>query len=283
MPGYFLTVIVGLAVAAFIDQLAISHHHYNLPYDLSNAWQYFFFVQRVSLYWNDNYQHLDILNHTWSLAVEEQFYLVCGFLWIALRSSYARWGVTAVCVCLGIAARTSDVNAGLALYHLDSFGYGFAGALLCNLAFGEHQREFREAVRRCAGWTCVAAFSIYIPMYFGIINAGAANAGWSWTPASIASSLGAGALVLWLALASGSAMLMPLRHPLAAYLGRISYALYLCHFIVSEAGYHNGVLAGTTASNALVVVVVSFGTAHLLTVRLEKWQQYINALSVNRT
>lgn len=288
LPGYYITALAGIAIAATVNAAA-SRLGMAPVYDLSNVADYLVFLQFTPLYWTPDfqYQSLHILDHTWSLAIEEQFYLVGGVLLIWLRAVAFRWLVAALCIVIGVHFRDQQGNASLALYHMDAFGYGILAAQLFALHASNLLRK--TCLTRVAGLLFIVsfiaylAFSQYPAAWLTWIQGGEIAYLMDWHPLTIFTSLGCGALVLWLALMSGTQSVWLLRQPIAVFFGRISYALYLSHFLLVDPGFRTGVFERDSAMSTLSILALSISIAYFFTQLLEHLQGRINGSGQPRT
>jgi peptidoglycan/LPS O-acetylase OafA/YrhL len=168
--------------------------------------------------WNNvfHWWPFDLMGHTWSLAVEEQFYMLWPLLLplVVMRRPLA---LTCSAVVAMLVARVVCWHAGYAETTLDySLALRPVGLLIgCSLAFTP-----RLAVPT---WAANAAMALIVVVVVMVAHSGIL---FSLAPAAV--SLATAVVILgspgWLAIA-------PLR-----YLGRISYGVYLYHWPMFQLG-----------------------------------------------
>jgi peptidoglycan/LPS O-acetylase OafA/YrhL len=190
------------------------------------------------------------LGHTWSLAVEEQFYLV----WPVAMLACLRWRNGLLWLCaVGIAGSCAlrlvlwDGGAGAVRIYRGSDTEAFALLVGCLLAVLLHRGLLRPSRR---AWPTGVALGAVLAL--GLVPAT------DWTSSVVVPLVAplAAAVAIWGV--AGDAATGWLAGPVLRYVGRRSYALYLWHSLVLLAGT---VLVGRTPAGlvlslaALVLVV----------------------------
>lgn len=196
---------------------------------MAPAWRFLSFTQNFGLNYGETF------THSWSLCIEEQFYLVLPLAVLALvgtdRSPRLLWGALLAAIAAGMTARSlafmDGKDAFSASVYYSSFGRfdellpGVAIAMLKNF----HPSAFARLVRHgnallAAGLACAAG------VLYGLMNGApnaflASTAGFSLLAASFA--------LLTCAALSPGALLNRVRIPGTASLALWSYAVYLVH------------------------------------------------------
>lgn len=168
------------------------------------------FTSSLTQYWR----------HTWTLGIEELFYLVWpALLLLAFRRStrpqtVALWAAAAGALLLG-------AGIGLEAGQLHAPYLLRSGGLLLGSALAITLREHSPRVRGWWGWAGVA-------LLVGAL-AVASHAEMLGVTLAIGGTL---ALLPGLVHRPGARLTTVLAHPLPVYLGRISYELYLWHYVI---------------------------------------------------
>lgn len=218
-PPYYaflaVMVVIGLPTAA--EGLG-----WHLTYT-SNIWYFF---------WPGHFNGL--LVHFWSLAVEEQFYLVWPFLILSVPERHVRTAIIST-IALGISFRLIGVVGGLSPFQVGVVTPGCADALGFGalLAFARHQsREslWRGLVR--------SGYVVGVPLAAAAIWAGAAAEStgnpllvvFNSTFLQVGVSLTSVAIIAHASKGIGGLVGQVLDSSALQYAGRISYGLYLYHY-----------------------------------------------------
>ncbi|NJO34079.1 MAG: acyltransferase, partial [Rhodospirillales bacterium] len=194
------------------------------------------------------------LLHTWSLAVEEQFYIFYPFI----LGGIVRWAKNRALLVLSILSAISFVAAaiGVALYPPASFylaplrawELGLGAILALSGPYAIEKRWIRE----CVALAGVAAIALAVVFYS------------SATPfpgiSALAPCLGAAALIL-VGSAGGSVVTRALSSPPAVFVGLISYSLYLWHWPILAFTRHFRGDVDLPPGLALAAVIASVAAA----------------------
>jgi peptidoglycan/LPS O-acetylase OafA/YrhL len=227
-----------------------------------NAVASLFFVQYLDYYVTPTQpfppEFLTFFVHSWTLAVEEQFYLLWPLLIVVLRRHFA--GLVMLCIalmCATIIARGQGIPGFVLLGVLDALAIGALIAIF--ECFGVLRRHGEGMSHRAWLGAAAAAFAAapIIARYFDPMLE-STRFDHQFLITAFAMAYGCGIIVL--AQYSGHRLLTPLRHPLLVYAGTISYALYMFH--VPIIGVFDVVLmryniARTLAVDALIWAVIA--------------------------
>ena len=260
-----------LLPALFIVLLFVSWytHHYVAPWEragirddgiasLFYAANWRFIVDKQSYF--TLFSAASPLRHMWSLAIEEQFYLVWPLVVLAcLRLARGRLRILAgVCVVGALvsaalmAALYRSGDPSRAYYGTDTRAHGILIGALLALAF--IVRPPSDWVRRALVIVGPVAFLAVLVSWHGVSDTGA-----SYYQGGSAVFAVVVAIVIAAALAGG-----PIRRLLSApglpWIGRLSYGLYLWHWPIVVWIVPTRVHVGTTALN-LIRLALTFGFA----------------------
>ncbi len=186
------------------------------------------------------------LLHTWSLAVEEQFYILFPPFLLAIRRLSPRgrraWTLAlwAASFALGVALVPKDPK--FAFYMLPTRAWELLTGALLAMSAAPAPKSLFEA--RAAGLTGLALIAATIVGY----RADTPFPGLAAAPPAFGA-----ALAIWAGLSSKFPPLRALATPVATYVGRISYPLYLWHFPVI--GFVRYLTLGTPGPGALAAAV----------------------------
>lgn len=211
---------------------------------------------------------LDPVLHTWSLGVEEQFYLAWPLLLLVLAALAARLrlshtkvlatgllltGALSFLLCVGLTPRQQPMAFFLPLTRAWEFGLG---ALLVLL---ESSRQTPRLRHRGASWLAFAGL-LLIAVPAGLFDGQTSFPGYNAAFPAVGTAL----LILALPAASGR---QPVRHlltlPVMQWLGRMSYGWYLWHWpllVIGRQALGSGdlVLDLGLAAAGLVLAAASF-------------------------
>jgi peptidoglycan/LPS O-acetylase OafA/YrhL len=220
-PIYYLSLII----LVLINPLTAA------PGSLTGLPYYLSFTQNVSYHWSASTPpFIPAFRHTWSLAIEEQFYLLWpALIWVM---GHRRLGLMALgLVSLAVTARAFHFNSWMLATHCDGLALG---AVLASLRVPSPDARYHPEPRfltfggaACAFWLGGAVFLRLTPP--------------AWQPSLLALvqsfrflavNVVFFSLVGLVTRCSGSRWLGFLRHRWLVYLGQISYGLYLYHHIV---------------------------------------------------
>jgi peptidoglycan/LPS O-acetylase OafA/YrhL len=222
-PIYYLTLAMLLVVSPLLPRpcdLA------GLPYALS-------YTQNVPRYWSGPVRAFSpYLDHTWSLAVEEQFYLVWPFL-ISLVGRRGLIPLALAGVATGVAARVAGWHWWLLLTRLDGLALGSLLAALLYNREGVLQRS-DQYLRGFAALGLAAALALAV---LGV-RGGIPSLGMPHWPAATVLAFGLfGFSLVGVAVSqTGQPWLRVLRSRGLRAVGRISYGLYLYQYVIFTLG-----------------------------------------------
>lgn len=192
-------------------------------------WWFILYLQNIQ---NARLGHFSFGAHLWTLAVEEQFYLVWP-LFIFFISDRLLWPTMVLTMVLGGVSRLVFIGLDLTHFqasmltpsHLDTLGAGGVLAIL----YAQREKlseQFSRTLRLCflAGLTLL--FVVFTTKLAGFPS----------TPEFILGELGAGLVFMWVignaAIGFRGPLGWVLDMSLLQYLGRISYGLYVYHYFV---------------------------------------------------
>ena len=225
-PLYMLT-IVGLLLVT----LVLNARHGVTTFDLSVFVRLFTFSQYSEMLFQPvpNSHYLYYARHLWSLAVEEQFYVLLPFAILLLRRlPKALWlSVVLAIIAFAIIRRADDANFYVLTSHADGFALGSLMAVSLPL-LQAHRRPASWALGLMAG-TGLLCFIPYLLAGYTAYAAGGPIFDYLAGPATASTLFWAGSIGL-LALHRGAGLLAPLRWPVLVHIGHLSYAIYLVHF-----------------------------------------------------
>ncbi len=190
-------------------------------------------------YWDNWFHALDVGNptillHTWSLSIEEQFYLVWPLVLIGaylLTRSQSRREL----LPLGLAAAAAIARAGVSLAHPQSFQRLYFGtdtradALLigCTLAL-LWARGLPRRLEDVLTWLAIPAVAgLALLMWFATVPGRSL-----YVYGLLACSLASAVLIGNVVTGRPATLVRALEQPAAVFVGKISYGLYLWHYLV---------------------------------------------------
>jgi peptidoglycan/LPS O-acetylase OafA/YrhL len=194
-----------------------------LPYFLT-------YTQNIQEYWfGGEIPFIHGFQHTWTLAIEEQFYLVWPLLIVGLGRR-AVLPMSIALVAISIVARGLGFGQWILLTQADGFGLGG----LLAVAFADSARLDRSWSRYRVGFAvsgiAAAGFAAVGPKLLATIGIGSRL--WSASFKLFAINVVFFSVVGLVSRYSGHRLLKPLRARLLVYLGQISYGIYLYHYIL---------------------------------------------------
>jgi peptidoglycan/LPS O-acetylase OafA/YrhL len=222
-------------VIAFVIFCLIKHEKEQLRVDLWDASAVTFYYSNW-IWAMDGDTRMDILRHTWSLGIEEQFYLVWPLIfWLVIRRKLKtplfNYLLLAACCCWLLRAYYYIVNAA-DFFRIYAGSDSRADALLlgCAIAVGLARGTFPPTPKLAKWIKLSASLSVAGLAITGCLCAinspGMICAGWFFV------SLFAASIILELAWGEGSPLRKFLESAWLVYIGRISYGLYLWHWPV---------------------------------------------------
>ncbi len=245
-----------LAVAAWSVLYLISLDLRDFGASLAAATSYvsnFYFFFETRGYFHEGVRTMPLL-HTWSLAVEEQFYIVVPFAVFALAWGMSRrWHVPVIAAVsiasFALCVRLTQHHPEAAFYLLPARAWELGvGGLLAIGAFEAGNRWLREAL----------AFGGLIAILFAIFLFSEATPFPGWRVA--VPTLGTAAVLS--AGRSDSIVNRILATGPFTFIGKISYSLYLWHWPMILA-FAYGTLAPISVRTSILCVLVSFVLAVL--------------------
>lgn len=203
-----------------------------------------------------------VLNHTWSLSVEEHFYLIWPLLIpLVLRTQSP---VRTLAYAYGIATAWRFANYMWLGWDPTYFRFDtrLSGLILgCLLVFWQpvvHARHVLLAALLSAVLVLAPSFRTWAGLTFML---------------PIAEGCAA---VLLVACVTGSVQLRCLAHPAIAYVGRLSYGLYIWHYpaVFWLRDHYSWPIA--LAGSAVLATVLAMATYHAIDIPLKRrWQRYL--------
>ncbi len=212
----------------------------------------------VTNFWANVGEHFSLMLHTWSLAVEEQFYLVWpALLVIALRRGWRGWRLSSallavVAIGIGVTYLTAHTNVPLTQFlpnaHVAELlsGVGLALALDHRPQLPAVLRPLASAPAGAAGLAGLAIFELLVPARW-----------WAWPLATVV----AWPIVAHLVVHHDGAISRCFARRELVWLGRRSYGFYLWHYAIVElllrsAGRLQAGVVGFLAT--LLITAISF-------------------------
>lgn len=207
----------------------------------------------------------NLFTHTWSLSVEEQFYLIFPALAIGLfarpenrsRKAFAATLLCGLCLCSIVAAAvmTSRLPS-FAFYMLPTRFWELGVGVLLFTAIGQ---EGRVATHAGNGWlTHVASVSGTCLLIASVVLASPKSFPF---PTAIAPVLAGAALIYVVATSRKSIVSVLLSAPAVRYFGKISYSLYLWHWPVIV--LMRWTVGLDTVAKGVLAFGLSLGFAHI--------------------
>ncbi len=228
-PLYYLGLIAGLLV--FLA--GARYGGWGSPQ--STSWiKHALFVQFVEGYWRP--LNLDAypfhLRHTWSLAAEEQFYVIWALLFVLFRrTSWIVPATAAVFIVGGVIGQWRHLHLYMLGHHLHAFG---AGLLLAWLFVGEPAARVRPWLGKALAAIAVASVPVWFPYVYQGYQLYLSGQDPHLVHRGMRPNLGF--VMLWfsltgaVALAPGAKVWTVLRQRISVYLGEMCYSLYLVHY-----------------------------------------------------
>ncbi len=216
-PLYYATLLFLLVLNSFMSS---PHPILGLPYYLT-------FTQNVPRYWgSETPPFLEYFSHTWTLAIEEQFYLIWPAL-ILLAGSKRVVPLAFVFMVIPVTARALGFHESLLLSRCDGFALGgLLAAIVSGVTRGDAPPLWLRPALVLTGVVSIT--------YLGIVQAyGHLTQGIDFTLPSVTLfviNLFFFSIVGLVLLAAGHPVLACLRMRWLCYIGTISYGLYVYHF-----------------------------------------------------
>jgi peptidoglycan/LPS O-acetylase OafA/YrhL len=222
LPIYYFVVI-----SVFLFNSYLNH-----PRSTNGYFYYLFYLQNTPHYWGCVPPTIGLpLGHTWTLAIEEQFYLLWPFVVCLLAPARLLW----VCVCMVLfsgGARFEGLHSGTLLGHMDGLALG--AILACLRTRWQWARSWSASL----GYFAIAGS--FAAIYFIVWHVRAAECletakAFRGNAGLLIISVAYFGLIGGLSSAAGARGTAVLRQRWLTGLGTISYGLYLYHVVVYAA------------------------------------------------
>ncbi|MDT8321652.1 MAG: acyltransferase family protein, partial [Xanthomonadales bacterium] len=238
----------------------------------------------------------DLFLHTWSLGVEEQFYLVWPLLLLALffvigmrkfaGGNRAAWGIglgIIFLISLAGALVLGSISPSSAFYLMPARIWQFALGALVFIALSDRAAaepgisENSSRLYRHGAWLALAVGLALILGSAHWLHENLAYPGlWALAP-----SLGA-ALVIAAGHGIGRGSRGPLAHPALVWVGDRSYSLYLWHWPILTLGFSLGLGEQANATAALIVLSVLAAALSYQLVEIPFWKGRLSRATTAR-
>ena len=223
------------------------------------------YTQQIPRYWGGAMPLWLLMQHTWTLALEEQFYLIWPAL--MLLAGQRRTGAVALCLAAAsVVVRVAGVNWWLLAGRCDGFALG--GLLAAIVAESSLEKARQQSTAWAIGFGTMALALIGFLAASGRLFGEAGPL--AMAVRTTAASLGSFALVALVVANEGHRVLGPLRVRPMVYLGTISYGIYLYHHPIVQMSGSLGDSLGLPAGPALVAMdigltlIVAMASWHLI-------------------
>jgi peptidoglycan/LPS O-acetylase OafA/YrhL len=261
LPALFATIALILPVAMYLQQpAALVHTAQESIYALFSLSNIFYWTE--SSYWSPSAEKY-VLLHTWSLGVEEQFYLVYPLLLVLAHRVAGARGVVALLAVTAILGTVAteiyvriDHSAAFFLMPLRFYEFAFGG--LAAVLPGLIAMQRSSWLSGAATATGLALITYACLRFNGLI-----------APPGVRMLVPVmGALLVLLAGPSPIAKIL-LINPIMSWIGKVSYSLYLTHWpIIVFYRYFFGSHLTLTEQSGLFVLILL--TGYLLNIAVER-------------